>query len=216
LRGGVVVVCMDGIDHLFRPLPPLDTWVHLAFEKKGSTITFYFDGVAQGNPIDHRKSINDSDGELRIGMEGSTWGKSFFLGKIDDVRFYNRALTADEILMAMNTLEPEPTLEPQAQVILAWHEAWNNKDIDAFMDLVADDAVLDRGPYGVITGKEKIRAIVILEMEENLKAKVSRFEVQGNKVTYYYEVFIGARRVDQGVGVAIVENGKIKSDLPAK
>ena len=106
LRGGVVVVCMDGIDHLFRPLPPLDTWVHLAFVKKGSMITSYVDGVAQGNPIDHRKSINDSDGELRIGMEGSTWGENFFLGKIDDVRLYNRALTADEILAAMNTLEP--------------------------------------------------------------------------------------------------------------
>jgi len=109
-----------------------------------------------------------------------------------------------------------PTLEPQAHVMLAWHEAWNNKDIDAFMALVADDAVLDRGPYGVITGKEKIQAIVTLEMKENLKAKVSKFEVEGNQVTYYYEVFIDGRKVDQGFAVAIVENGKIKSDLPAK
>jgi len=114
------------------------------------------------------------------------------------------------------TSAPTPTLEPQAAVILAWHEAWNNKDIDAFMALVAADAVLDRGPYGVITGKEKIRAKVLLEMEENIKAKVSKFEVEGNRVTYYYEVFIGGRKVDQGVGVAIVENGKIKSDLPAE
>ena len=84
------------------------------------------------------------------------------------------------------------------------------------MALVADDAVLDRGPYGVITGKEKIRAIVISEMKENLKAKVSKFEVEGNTVTYHYEVYKGGRKVDEGAGVAIVENGKIKSDLPAK
>ena len=84
------------------------------------------------------------------------------------------------------------------------------------MALVADDAVLDRGPHGVITGKENIRATVLLEMKENLKAKVSKFEVEGDQVTYYYEVFVGGRRVDQGVGVAIVKNGKIKSDLPAK
>jgi|GEM_PF-3875015 len=83
------------------------------------------------------------------------------------------------------------------------------------MALIADDAVLDRGPYGVITGKEKIRAVVLLEMKENLKAKVSRFVVEGNKVTYYYEVFIGGSKVDQGFSVAIIENGKIKSDLPA-
>lgn len=101
-------------------------------------------------------------------------------------------------------------------MIIAWHEAWNNKDIDKFMALVADDAVLDRGPYGVITGKEKIRDIVIMEMKENLKTRVSKFKVEGNTVTYYYEVFIAGKKVDQGFGVAIVENGKIKSDLPAK
>lgn len=109
---------------------------------------------------------------------------------------------------------PTPTLEPQAQVLLAWHEAWSNKNIDAFMALVADDAVLDRGPYGVITGTEKIREVAISEMKEGLKAQVGQFKVEGNKVTYYYEVFSGGKRVGQGRGVAIVENGKIKSDLP--
>jgi len=58
--------------------------------------------VAQGDPVDQQKSINDSNGKLRIGMEGSTWGKSFFFGKIDGVMLYNRALTADEILAAVN------------------------------------------------------------------------------------------------------------------
>ena len=84
------------------------------------------------------------------------------------------------------------------------------------MALVADDAVLDRGPYGVITGKDKIRAVVILEMKGNLKAKVSDFKVEGNKVTYFYQVFAGGSKVDQGFAVTIVENGKIKSDLPAE
>ena len=109
-----------------------------------------------------------------------------------------------------------PTLEPLAQVIYTWTEAWNNKDIDAFMALVADDAVLDRGPYGVISGKEAIRTVVLMEMAEGLKSKVSKFKVEGNQVTYYYEVYIGGSKVDQGFGVAIIENGKIKSDLPVK
>ena len=99
---------------------------------------------------------------------------------------------------------------------MAWHEAFNSKDINAFMALVADDAVLDRGPYGVITGKEKIRATVLLEMQENLKARLSKFQVQGNTVTYHWEMLMGARRVDEGDGVAIIENGKIKSDLPVR
>lgn len=39
--------------------------------------------------------------------------------------------------------------------------------------------------------------------------------MNGDEVTYHYEVFIGGERVDQGMGVAIVQNGKIVSDLPA-
>lgn len=61
-----------------------------------------------------------------------------------------------------------------------------------------------------------IRAVVLSEMTENLQAKVSKFEVEGNQVTYYYEVYIGEYKVDQGVAVAIIENGKIRSDLPVK
>jgi ketosteroid isomerase-like protein len=109
-----------------------------------------------------------------------------------------------------------PTLELQARVILAFHEAFTNNDIDALMALVADDAVLDLGPRGVVTGKEKIRTAVLLEMQDNLIHKASRFVVEGNKVTYYFEVFVGARCVDQGFSVAIIENGKIISDLPVK
>jgi hypothetical protein len=98
---GNMLVCMADNDYEFIPAVPLGTWVHLAFVKSGSEITFYIDGTAQGNPLDHGRNINNSDGNLRIGMEGSTYGKHFFLGKIDDVRFYNRALTADEILAVL-------------------------------------------------------------------------------------------------------------------
>jgi hypothetical protein len=104
-------VCMDDRDHILRKELPLDTWIHLAFVKSGSEITFYIDGVATGNPLDLRKTINDSDGHLRIGREGSTYedrhGEILFLGKIDDVRFYNRAFTTHEILAAMIVPETE-------------------------------------------------------------------------------------------------------------
>jgi len=83
------------------------------------------------------------------------------------------------------------------------------------MALVADDAELDRGPYGVVKGKDKIRATLLLELKDNARAVVSDLVVQGDQVTYSYVVYVGGRQVDQGSGVAIVKNGKIKSDLPA-
>lgn len=100
-----MLVCMADNDPEYSPAAPKNTWVHLAFVKSGSEVTFYVDGTAQGNPIDHGMNINDSDGNLRIGMEGSTYGGHFFLGKIDDMRFNNRALTADEILVTVGAQE---------------------------------------------------------------------------------------------------------------
>ena len=101
LGRGTMWVSMADNDHIYRSTAPSDAWVHLAFVKSGSEITFYVDGTSHGNPIDHGKNINDSDGNLRIGMQGATYGERFFFGEIDDVRFYNRALTADEIFAAM-------------------------------------------------------------------------------------------------------------------
>ena len=46
-------------------------------------------------------AIKASTGNLRIGGN-SIWGE-FFSGLIDDVRIYNRALTATEIQTDMNT-----------------------------------------------------------------------------------------------------------------
>lgn len=99
---GNMLVCMADIDHEFIPAVPYDTWVHLAFVKSGSEITFYINGTAQGNPLDYGRNINDSDGNLRIGMEGSPYGEHFFLGKIDELRFHNRALSAEKVLEVMN------------------------------------------------------------------------------------------------------------------
>jgi hypothetical protein len=69
---GYMLVCMADNDHEYSPAVPKNTWVHLAFVKSGSEITFYVNGTAQGNPIDHGMNINDSDGNLHIGLEGST------------------------------------------------------------------------------------------------------------------------------------------------
>jgi len=114
------------------------------------------------------------------------------------------------------TPAPTPTLQPLAQIVWDWNEAFNNRDIEAFMALVADDAVLDRGPYGVITGAEKIRATLALEWQDPIRSELSDFKVDGNKVTCHYVVYEGGKRVDSGNSVTIVENGKIKSDLPLK
>lgn len=97
----------------------------------------------------------------------------------------------------------------------AWQAAWNGKNLEAFMALLAENAILDRGPYGVITGTEAIRAVVIEEMEEGLKGRLSNIRVVGDQVYCHYEVLLDNKVIDEGESVTIVRDGKIVSDLPA-
>ena len=79
---------------------PLSTWTHVAGTYNGTTIRLYVNGVQVGTSA-FTGVIGTSTGALRIGGN-SLWGE-FFQGQIDEVRIYNRALTAAELVTDMNT-----------------------------------------------------------------------------------------------------------------
>ena len=62
---------------------------------------FYVNGVLVGTTAG-TATITGSDGALRIGGNASSTGE-FFQGMIDEVRVYNRALSAAEIATDMVT-----------------------------------------------------------------------------------------------------------------
>jgi hypothetical protein len=73
---------------------PLATWTHLAVTYDGSMLRLYVNGVQFGSRT-VSGALLTSTGALRIGGN-NIWGE-FFAGRIDDVRIYNRALTAAQI-----------------------------------------------------------------------------------------------------------------------
>ena len=75
-------------------------WTHLAMTYDGSVQRLYVNGVLAGT---HAQTGNMAVGNqpLRIGGNGSFPGE-FFKGLIDEVKVYNRALTAAEILAEMS------------------------------------------------------------------------------------------------------------------
>jgi hypothetical protein len=80
--------------------PPLNTWTHLAVSYDGAALRLYVNGVlAATKPL--TGAIAGSTGALRIGGN-SVWGE-YFSGLIDEVRVYNRALTATQIQTDMTT-----------------------------------------------------------------------------------------------------------------
>jgi hypothetical protein len=75
-----------------------NVWVHLAATYDGTTQRLYVNGVEVASRA-QTGTVLATTGPLRIGGNG-VWGE-FFAGRIDDVRVYNRALSAAEILADM-------------------------------------------------------------------------------------------------------------------
>ncbi len=79
---------------------PLDSWSHLATTYDGTTVKLYVNGsLISSQPT--AETIATSSNPLQIGGN-AIWGE-YFAGLIDEVRVYNRALTAAEIQDDMNT-----------------------------------------------------------------------------------------------------------------
>jgi hypothetical protein len=73
---------------------PLDAWSHLAVTYDRTTLRLYVNGIQVASTATTGALVN-SAGALRIGGN-SVWGE-WFKGLIDEVRVYERALTATEI-----------------------------------------------------------------------------------------------------------------------
>jgi len=74
---------------------PIGSWSHITGTFDGSLISIYTNGTLTATST-YSGSINTSSNILQIGS-GDIVGGGFWNGKIDDVRIYNRALTASEV-----------------------------------------------------------------------------------------------------------------------
>jgi hypothetical protein len=77
-----------------------NTWVHVAATYDGTAQRLFINGV-QVATRNQTGALGTSTGVLRIGGN-SVYGE-YFQGRIDDLRIYNRALTAQQIATDMNT-----------------------------------------------------------------------------------------------------------------
>ena len=78
----------------------LNTWTHLAATYDGATMRLYVNGVQVASRA-QTGTIVTSTNPLQIGGD-SIYGQ-YFTGRIDEVRIYNRALSAAQIQSDMNT-----------------------------------------------------------------------------------------------------------------
>lgn len=94
------------------------TWNHFAVVKTGSNAVFYVNGVANPRPnVYATAAFIANDLTLIIGATHASNGQSisrYFNGSMNDAFFYNRSLSADEIIRLYNFKAPtsQPTGQP--------------------------------------------------------------------------------------------------------
>jgi hypothetical protein len=96
---------------------PLNAWTHVAVTYDGSRIRHYLNGALDRTTAVTCSVTNTNSRPIRIGANGA--GNEVFNGRLDDVRIYNRPLSATEIQNDMSTpLSPSaPILDSQAPTV---------------------------------------------------------------------------------------------------
>ncbi len=120
---------------------PLNTWTHLAATLSGGSLRLYVNGnLVRTTAVSGTARV--SDAPLRIGGN-SIWNNEWFSGQIDEVRVYNRGLSAAEIQTDMNTAIAPDNTPPSApanltaagalsRVTLDWDAASDNVGVSAY------------------------------------------------------------------------------------
>jgi ketosteroid isomerase-like protein len=110
----------------------------------------------------------------------------------------------------------QPQEQDPASVVQAFYEAASAEDLETFMALVADDAEIEWGRVGLVTGHEQIRREAeALFRDWDFTFILSELEVDGQRVTFNHKMVLNGTQdvIEECVNEVMVEGGKIKSAL---
>lgn len=125
----------------------------------------------------------------------------------------NKAFLVLSLLLLLLSACNKSDVEDPVTVVEQYFSYWNNEDVEGIMSMLDDEPEIevDLGVY--MTDKEKIKTSFEELFERvDFQIEASDFEVDGNTVTYNYQIFVGGELNEQGKSQAVIENGKIKSE----
>jgi fibronectin type 3 domain-containing protein len=142
---------LNGVATLTCPLPATNAWTHLAATWNGSTMAIYANGILQASQA-ATGAITTTADPLAIGKKnGSTSAGDYFNGQLDEVRVYNRGLTATEVatIVHVGDLPPlAPTGVAAAagnnQITVSWSTVTNASSYNVKRSSTSG------GPYTVV------------------------------------------------------------------
>lgn len=90
-----LVFADGGLDFAVMAKIEMNKWQHIALTYDGSNVSLYLNGSITGSWT-HKKELLQNTNSLFVGYD-PCGGEEYFIGDMDDVMLYNRALTEKEI-----------------------------------------------------------------------------------------------------------------------
>lgn len=105
LRNKLTCVRYDGagclnVPELLSSTISTDAYHHIVFIKSGTSLKFYINNELVDEGLDNTSCTTSNSSAITVGSRGNLL--RFFKGKVDDLRFYNRALSESEIELLFN------------------------------------------------------------------------------------------------------------------
>ncbi|MFZ4414378.1 MAG: LamG-like jellyroll fold domain-containing protein [Bacteroidales bacterium] len=113
---------------------PLNTWTNISIVRSGGVISTYINSMISSTNIISTSSLNNPTSpyaSTKIGYDFPGGNNKFFNGKIDDIYFYNRALTPSEITGLYNggNTNTVPVYVPANGLVGWWPFSGNANDL---------------------------------------------------------------------------------------
>ena len=127
-------------------------WHHVAMVSDGKVVKLYIDGgIVGATTATGRPDRPGNSGALSIGANLPDYPDECFLGAMDELRIYNRALSDDEINAVYNA---DPPTKTSAMEIKGWHVTTYDRTVRSIGDAEAtvqnNMSMIAQGDYPVL------------------------------------------------------------------
>ncbi len=190
----------SGSSKTYNMSAPLGVWTHIAFTYDGANVKGYVDGVLKFT-TPGTFSIQAKGNPLRIGLDHI--GNQPTNGSLDEIRIYNRALSATEIKTDMNaavaTSSPPKRLLGE-QVIGSVSDSLQQGTAAAFQTTASVTGQITSLPVYVDTGSASTNLIVGLYADSNGRpgARLATATLSSPKAGSWNTVLLPATKVNAG------------------
>jgi hypothetical protein len=107
--GGAVVCSIGGIRVTVSPGVVIGQWTHVACTYNGANIRLYINGTQRGTIARTGPILDEAGVGWLIGARTPASPAIFMSGRLDEVRIYDRALSATDVVQLVNVSGPDTT-----------------------------------------------------------------------------------------------------------